>query len=144
VDRGFILLLLDADEDCPKAVAEQLLTRARAVRSDTDFACVLAKRELENWFKAAAASLAGVVGLPADIQIPAEPEVGSGDAWLTKQIKKLDPRRKYTKPADAIELVRRMDLHQCRTNSRSFRKLCKELAARLPPAPPDPSAATTG
>jgi hypothetical protein len=138
-DRGFILILLDADEDCPKTLAERLLTRARAARSDAGIACVLAKRELENWFKAAAASLAGLCGLPADLEVPANPEDGSGDAWLTKQMRKKDRRQKYTKPADALALVEKMDLHQCRANSRSFRKLCKELEARLPPPGPPPA-----
>lgn len=138
-DRGFILILIDADEDCPKNVAEQVLNRARAARGDADIACVLAKRELENWFKAAAASLAGTCGLPADLQVPTNPEDGSGDAWLTKQMQTKDRRRKYKKTTDAIALVEKLDLHLCRENSRSFRKLCKELEARLPPPEPPPA-----
>lgn len=66
-DRGFTLILIDADEDCPKSLAEQLQARAHAARSDADIACVIAKRELENWFKASASSLAGVSGLPANL-----------------------------------------------------------------------------
>src|SRR5262249_33433593 len=42
VDRGFILLLLDAEEDCPKTLGPQLLARARAARGDADISCVLA------------------------------------------------------------------------------------------------------
>jgi hypothetical protein len=134
-DQGFILLLLDADEDCPATVAPRLLERARAARRDADIACVLAKRELENWFKAAAASLAGVSGLPNELSAPANPEEGSGDAWLTRQMQRQDRRRKYTKPADAVELARRMDLQQCRDHSPSFDKLCRELEARAPKPP---------
>lgn len=140
-DRGFILILLDADEDCPKTLAPELLARARTARSDADIACVLAKRELENWFKAAAASLAGVCGLPTDLEVPAHPEDGSGDAWLTKQMQKKDRRRKYKKTTDALALVEKLDLHLCRENSRSFRKLCKELEARLPPPEQPPAQA---
>jgi Domain of unknown function (DUF4276) len=142
-DRGFILLLLDADEDCPKSLAEKLLGRARVVRSDADIACVLAKRELENWFKAAAASLAGVGGLPVDLQTPSDPESGSGDAWLTRQMQTKTRSRKYTKPADAVVLVQKMDLQECRTNSRSFQKLCKEFESRLPHAKPSPPSSET-
>ena len=54
---------------------------------DADIACVLAKRELENWFKSAAASLAGVPGLPNGLAIPANPEEGDGGAWLTNKCK---------------------------------------------------------
>jgi hypothetical protein len=134
-DRGFVLLLIDADEDCPAKLGPQLQARARAGRSDADIACVIAKRELENWFKATAASLAGVSGLPEDLTVPVNPEVGSGDRWLTDQMQRKDRRRKYTKPADAVELAERMDCQQCRDNSPSFDKLCRELEARLPQPP---------
>lgn len=130
VDRGFILLLLDAEEACPAILAPSLLERAKTVRRDADIACVLAKRELENWFKAAAGSLAGVSGLPNDLSVPANAEEGSGDTWLTRQMQRQNRRRKYTKPGDAVELARRMDLRQCRDNSPSFDKLCRELEAR--------------
>ena len=138
VDRGFILLLVDADEDCPATFGPQLLERAKAVRNDADIACVLAKRELENWFKAAATSLAGVNGLPEDLTIPANPEDGSGDTWLTRQMQRKDRRSKYTKPADAVELAKRMNLLQCRENAPSFDKLCRDLEARLPRPPDEP------
>jgi hypothetical protein len=131
-DRGFVLLLIDADEDCPSTLGPQLLARARAVRTDADIACVLAKRELENWFKAAAASLADVCGLPDDLTVPKNPEDGSGDTWLTRQMQRKDRRRKYTKPADAVEMVQRMNLQECRDNAPSFDKLCRELEARMP------------
>ena len=145
VDRGFVLLLIDADEACPAKLGPELLRRARATRTDADIACVLAKRELENWFKAAAASLAGVIGLPDDLTVPANPEDGSGDTWLTRQMQRKDRTSKYTKPADAIELAQRMDYQECRDNAPSFDKLCRELEARLPepPGPTDESAPPT-
>ncbi len=135
VNRGFVLLLIDAEEDCPATLGPRLLARARAARRDADIACVLARRQLENWFKTAAASLAGLCGLPDDLTVPANPEDGSGDAWLTHQMQRKNRRRKYTKPADAVELAQRMDLQQCRDNSPSFDKLCRELEARRPHAP---------
>jgi hypothetical protein len=130
--RGVLLLLLDAEEDCPASLAPRLLERARTARSDADIVCILAKRELENWFKAAAASLAGIRGLPNGLSIPANPEDGSGDSWLTRQMQRQDRRRKYTKPADAVELAKHMDLQQCREHSPSFDKLCRDLEARVP------------
>jgi hypothetical protein len=135
-DRGFILLLLDSEEDCPATLGPQLLARAETARTDADIACVLAKRALENWFKAAASSLAGVIGLPSDLAVPLNPEEGGGAAWLTRQIQLKDRKRKYTKPTDALELARRMDYRLCRTNSPSFDKLCRELEARRPQQPP--------
>ncbi len=73
-----LLLLLDAEEDCPAKLAPRLLERARAARCDADVACVLAKRQLENWFKAAAASLAGVSGLPNDLSFRRIPKRAAG------------------------------------------------------------------
>jgi hypothetical protein len=156
-DRGFVLLPIGAEVDCPAKLGPQLQTRARDVRRDAAIACVLAKRQLENWFKAAAASLAGSSGLPEDLTVPPNPEDGSGDTWLTRQMQRKHRRCKYTKPADAVELAQRMDLQQCRDNSPSFDKLCRELEARRPrfaeeppraaeemPAPEPPAPSDTG
>ena len=125
--QTLILILADADEDCPARLGPELLERARAIRPDADIACVVPKRELENWFKAAAASLAGVQGLPADLKAVPDPEVGSGDTWLTQQMRRTSRFLRYTKPADALEFVERMDLQEARVNSPSFDKLCREL-----------------
>jgi hypothetical protein len=61
---GVLLLLLDAEKDCPKDVAPSLLHAAKAARSDVDIVCVLAKQMLENWIMAGASTLAGVNDLP--------------------------------------------------------------------------------
>ena len=139
-DKGFILILIDTEEDCPATLGPNLLERARLLRTDMDIACVLAKRELENWFKAAAASLAGIGGLPIDMVASSDAEVGSGDAWLTAQKRRVDPKSEYKKPDDAVELAKAMDLAQCRANSPSFAKLCRELEARVPQSPVVPEA----
>ena len=132
-DRGFVLLLLDADDDCPAMLGPELLTRAKAIRSNADIACVLANRQLENWFVASAASLAGVGKLPGDLVAVTDPESGRGASWLTVQMKRLDSMSEYKKPGDALLLTQRMDLAQCRANSPSFAILCAELEARVPP-----------
>ena len=67
--RGLLLLLLDAEGDCPAELAPILLEAARTARSDATIACVLANRMLENWIKGGASTLAGVNGLPD--QLPA-------------------------------------------------------------------------
>ena len=117
----------------------ELLTRAKAIRSDIDVACVLANRQFENWFKAAAASLGGVGKLPANLVAVADPESGRGASWLTEQMKRVDPKAEYKKPGDAMALTQGMDLAQCRANSPSFAKLCRELEARVPPPPAAPA-----
>ena len=42
---GGILILLDADDDCPKQLAGALLQRARSARSDREIRVVIAKHE---------------------------------------------------------------------------------------------------
>ena len=56
---GCILILLDAEKDCPKDLAPKLLRRAMGARSDREIRVVLAKTEYEAWFLAAASSIAG-------------------------------------------------------------------------------------
>ena len=58
--RPLLLILLDAEGDCPAELAPRLLGVARkALPPDTPIACVLAKRMLENWIVAGASELAG-------------------------------------------------------------------------------------
>src|SRR5262249_3435824 len=85
--RGLLLLLLDAEGGCPAELAPRLLQTARLARSDTDIACVLAKRMFENWIVAGASTLAGVNGLPDPLRPPDNPEDCSGTAWLDQQLR---------------------------------------------------------
>jgi len=147
--RGFVLLLLDAERDCPAQLAPRLLATARIARSDADIACVLAKHMLENWIVAGASTLAGVNGLPTQIRVPENPEDRRGSFWLDKQLRSCNRTRKYAKTVDAAAFVQAMNLQECRTNSPSFDKLCRDLQARqlqppdaTGPAPSEPLTAT--
>lgn len=72
--KGGVLVLLDADDDCPAEFGPLLLARAQAVRPDKRVSVVLANREFEAWFLAAAPSLAGQFGFPADFVRPRDSE----------------------------------------------------------------------
>jgi hypothetical protein len=128
--RKLVLILVDAEDRCPKTVAPQLVQWAREARSDADVACVMPCPMFETWFVAAAASLAGVRnGLPADVTTPENPEGnGHGKGWIKKRLP-----RKYKETVDQPRFAAKMDLALCRRNSPSFDKLCRELALRLPP-----------
>ncbi|MBL7497324.1 DUF4276 family protein [Frankia sp. CNm7] len=69
-----VLVLLDADDDCPAALGPSLLARSQICRPDRRVSVVIANREFEAWFLAAAASLAGRRGLRTDLTTPADPE----------------------------------------------------------------------
>jgi hypothetical protein len=140
---GLLLLLLDAEGDCPKELGPRLLQTARHARSDADIACVLAKQMFENWVVAGASTLAGVNGLPDPLHLPDDPEDRSGAWWLEQQLRSKTRTRRYKKTVDAAVFVQRLNLEQCRARSPSFDKLCRELAGRLPPSETAPASETT-
>jgi Domain of unknown function (DUF4276) len=135
-----VLILLDAEGDCPATVAPRLLEVARkALPADAPVSCVMAKRMLENWIVAGASTLAGMNGLPSPLPVRDQFEDRSGAAWLEAQLRSQNKARKYKKTDDAEVLIRRMALQECRGNSPSFDKLCRELEARLPQPPTAPA-----
>jgi hypothetical protein len=140
--RPLVLILLDAESDCPTTLAPRLLEVARkALPGDVPVSCVLAKRMLENWIVAGASTLAGVNGLPDLLPARDQFEERRGASWLEAQLRSQNKARKYRKTDDAEVFVRMMALQECRDNAPSFDKLCRELEARLP-QPPDEQATT--
>jgi hypothetical protein len=121
-----ILILLDADDDCPRDLADALLNRARSVRPDRSIRVVAANREYEAWFLAAARSIRGKRGLADDIEPPADPEaIRDAKGWLARHT----PRGFTYKPTiDQPALSDLIDLEQAYA-TRSFRKLVKEVLA---------------
>lgn len=127
--QGGILILYDCDDGCPARDGPALLARARAARSDFPIAVVLAKKEYESWFLAAAESLRGQRGLPADLAAPANPESRRGaKEWLGKH---LPPNRKYSETLDQPGLTRCFDLQEARKKADSFDKCFRAIAALL-------------
>jgi hypothetical protein len=122
-DDGAILILLDADDDCPQELAPALLDRARSVKQNVSV--VIAKSELETWFLASAISLRGCRGLRDDLTPPDDPEsIRDAKGWLTGNM--ANPRDSYSETLDQPALVSVFDFDTA-TSSRSFRKLLKEL-----------------
>ena len=126
-EHGHVVVLLDADDDCPKERAAEILQRACAVVPDRKVSVVLANREFEAWFIASAPSLDGVRGLkirPGDDQAVAElPRNAKG--WMSVRMPS-----GYGETTDQPAFAARMDLEMTSVKSRSFRKLCKELVDR--------------
>jgi hypothetical protein len=121
---GGILVVIDADDDCPAELGPSLLRRARTARSDVDIAVVVAKREYESWLIAAAPSLAGARGLPPELETPGDPEgVRGAKEWLRRR---MGPGRTYSETTDQAALTARLDLDAARA-SRSFRRCIREV-----------------
>lgn len=119
---GWILILLDADDDCPAELGPSILARAQRIIPDHRISVVLANREYEAWFLAAARSLNGVRGLKIDEEVATPDTVRGAKEWL----KARSAHNRYGEITDQPALSAVMDLAQASENSRSFRKLCSE------------------
>ena len=120
--RSLLLVLLDAEDDCPATTAPRLLHTARAaLPPESNVSCVLAVRMLENWIVAGASTLAGANDLPDSLPARDQFEDRSGAAWLEAQLRSKSKARKYKKPDDAEVFVRAMALQECRDNAPSSR-----------------------
>ena len=123
---GGILILLDADDDCPAELGPQLLARAHAVRSDKSVAVVLAKREFEAWFLAAMPSLAEQHGFPGNLPPVASPETPRDcKGQLTRAREQGSP---YKETVDQAPLAAIFDMTMARANSQSFDKFYRDVA----------------
>jgi Domain of unknown function (DUF4276) len=131
-DPALVLILIDADEDCPRELGPKLIEIAREVYPITDVACILAKVEYETWFAAAAESLAEYLDLMAGLPAPESPEEARhGKKWVEDRFRKTKQRSKYSETRDQPAMTSVMDLEICRKRSPSFNKLCRELEQRL-------------
>jgi hypothetical protein len=122
-DNGWILIVLDADDDCPANLGQQIFQRAQKYVPHRRLSVVLAKREFEAWFLAAAQSLSGARGFAIDAheQVDAE-EPRDAKGWMRQHMQGGTYREMLDQPA----FTAAFDLQQAFDNSRSFRKLCKE------------------
>ena len=128
---GWIIVLLDADDDCPAELGPATLERARAVAPHRHISVVLANREYEAWFIAAAESLHGQRGFsigPAEDHPDAErPRNAKG--WVAERM----VGGTYREVTDQPAFSARMDLDEAFAHSRSFRKLCREWGRHVGP-----------
>lgn len=124
---GGILLLLDADDDCPARLGPDLLAQVQRIRPDKVSAVVLANKEFESWFLAAAESLGGHRKLRRDLQSPARPEVIRGaKEWLSNAIE----GGVYSPTLDQPALTAIFDFEQAK-RSPSFQKCYREIVRMI-------------
>ena len=123
-DSGRILIVLDADDDCPAVLGNQILMRAREQVPHRELSVIMANREYEAWFIAAAQSLDGHRGFALRAGDEAVDAEGPRDAkgWIRSRI----AGGVYGEVTDQPAFSARMDLQQAHDRSRSFRKLCSE------------------
>jgi hypothetical protein len=128
---GPVLVVLDADEDCPAILGPNLKARALAIAQPQSVSIVIPKSEFETWFLAAAQSLSGKRGLRQGLLPPPDPEAIRGaKEWLSRN---MVPGRKYSPSVDQTALVASMDLTAARS-CRSFDRLCREIERLIAPS----------
>ena len=127
-NAGWVLVILDADDDCPAAKGHDVLQKARTLIPHRRVAVVLANREYEAWFIASARSLDGVRGFKcefgdevADAEIPR-----NAKGWMSKRM-----TGSYGEMTDQPAFTARMSLSDAHARSRSFRKLCEEWTRNM-------------
>ncbi len=130
---GCILILLDADRDCPAELAPRLLARAVAACPGRDIRAVVATTEYEAWFLAAARSLAGKNDLDETLEPPDSPEaIRDAKGWLSARM----PRgRSYRATLHQAALTKTFDMTAARRLSPSFDKLWRDIGSLLRPPP---------
>lgn len=125
---GGILILLDADEDCPASLGATIRERAKAARPDKRIEVVLAKQEFEAWVVASAATLAGKRNLLPNISPPQDPEeLRDAKGWLTRNSYSGRP---YKETIDQPAFAELLDLDAAK-GAPSFRKLWRDVESLL-------------
>jgi len=126
-NSGWILILLDADDDCPAELGPGIVNRACNLVPHCRIVVVLPKREYEAWFLASADSLDGKRGFVLNGHVVPDPETPRNPkGWLSRHM----PNGTYREVTDQPAFSAEIDLEQVRHHSRSFRKLCSEWIKR--------------
>jgi hypothetical protein len=120
-----LLVLLDADDDCPVTLASTLEARAEAVL-DCPVGVVIANREAEAWLLADAEGLAEQF----DCSLAAEPPIDvdgvrGAKEWLRQH---LDTANRYSPTQDQARWFARIDLEKAEHRSRSLRKFAATVS----------------
>ena len=125
---GWILVLLDADDDCPAVLGARILEDGRQVVAHQRMSVVLANREYESWFIAAANSLSGHRGFTHDGRDEPDPDrPRDAKGWIKRRM----AGRSYREITDQPAMSAKFDLETALDRSRSFRKLCHEWTRQM-------------
>lgn len=126
--RRAIVVIADADDDCPACCAPALLERARRVAQEIPVGVVFAKAEYEAWFLGAIRSLRGHGGVVDNASPPANVEsIGGAKEFLQRHC--MIPGKRYSPTVDQPSLTSRFDLEEARQACPSFDKLWRDLEA---------------
>ena len=122
-----ILVLVDADEECPLEESAKLVKRAVALNLDVPVAIVYANSEYETWFICSLSEDEGEgirarLGIPASVIVPENAEsIRGAKEWLANS---MPGDMKYQETENQENLTHHIDMDLTHGRSRSFRRLC--------------------
>ena len=121
-----VLVMLDADRDCPATLAPELIKRGEGATT-VPVRVVLPKVETEAWILAAIESVRGQRGIREDAECPPDPEsVRDAKGALSAR---MVGTRGYVATDDQPALLSALDLSLAALRSPSFAKLQRDLAS---------------
>jgi hypothetical protein len=125
----FILIDCDWDDGCPRWDGPELLRRAQQARPDVPVSVVLAYREYESWFIAAAESIRGKHGLSETLEVVTDPEsIRGAKEWLSRRMSR---NTSYAPTSDQSALTQLFDMDMARQRAGSFDKCYREIIGLL-------------
>ena len=119
-DCAGILILFDADDDCPRERGPELDVWAREAAGPVPCAVVMANREYEAWFLASIESLRGTAGIRSDAVVHPEPEAPRN---AKGELKKRMTDGRYLPVVHQASLSASFDMAAAYRHCRSFRRL---------------------
>lgn len=121
-----IVVLFDADDDCAAELGPQLREAAQSITDSIPVYVCLAVREYEAWLLASMASLKGRGGLITEPDLPrGGPEsIRDAKGWVARN---MIPGKTYSETVDQEKLTALLDIQLAYTDSRSFRKLFRDM-----------------
>jgi Domain of unknown function (DUF4276) len=120
-----LLVLLDADTDCPATLAPKLIQRGEKATT-VPLRVVFPKVETEAWILAAVESVRGQRGIRDDAECPSDPEsVRDAKGALSAR---MGGTRGYVATDDQPALLSALDLNLAAQRSPSFAKLQRDVA----------------
>ncbi len=122
-----VLVLLDADDDCPAELGPELQNRARSAHGDLRISIVLVKREFEAWFLGSIESLRGRRGIRTSADFRREPERYRDAKRCLSAL--MEGNRHYLETIDQPSLTASFDLQACRNRCPSFHKFARDAEA---------------
>jgi hypothetical protein len=121
-----VLVLLDADDDCPATLARELLERGLGATA-LPVSVVLPKAEIEAWILAAIESVRGHRGIRDDAASPADPESVRNAKRALSNL--MVGTRGYVATDDQAALLNALDLSLAARRAPSFAKLQRDIAS---------------